>query len=153
MTVEKHTRRTVLTAGGAVAGAAAGAAALAACGSGTGPQAPQPSPAEPGTDAAVSPPGQPLAALSAVPVGEAVALTTQQGQPVIVSRPSDDTVVGFDGKCTHKGCAVAPQGAELRCPCHGSVFDAFTGAVKQGPAKTPLPKLEVKVENDQIISG
>ncbi|WP_010693132.1 Rieske (2Fe-2S) protein [Saccharopolyspora spinosa] len=153
MTFEKHTRRTVLTAGGAVAGAAAGAAALAACGHDTGSQAPESGAAEPSAGAAVPTPGQPLAALSAVPVGEAVALKTQQGQPVIVSRPSDDTVVGFDGKCTHKGCAVAPQGAELRCPCHGSVFDAFTGAVKQGPATTPLPELKVVVENDQIISG
>ncbi len=48
---------------------------------------------------------------------------------------------------------MTPAGAELRCPCHGSLFDAFTGAVKRGPAETSLAAIPVKVENDQIVSG
>lgn len=131
-----------------------GAAALTACGSDTGQPVPgtdnAPSPAEP---APVAPASQSLAALSAVPVGGAIAVKMPTGQNVIISRPDAATVAGFDATCTHNGCTVAPQGTELRCPCHGSVFEAFTGAVKKGPAESPLNTIRVKVENDQIVSG
>ena len=53
--------------------------------------------------------------------------------------------------CTHAGCQVSFQagasGGQLVCPCHGSVFDAKTGAVIQGPAVTPLPRRQVVVRD------
>jgi Rieske Fe-S protein len=154
MTAEKHTRRSVLIAGGVVAGGAVGAAALAACGSDTGQPPPGTGNAPPpGEPAPAAPAGQSLVALSAVPVGGAIAVKMPTGQNMIVSRPDATAVAGFDATCTHNGCTVAPQGTELRCPCHGSIFDAFTGAVKKGPAQAPLNTIRVKVENDQIVSG
>lgn len=124
-----------------------GTVALAACSGGTEPSTGStPPPAAPAA-------GQRLAALSDVPVGGAASITTPEGKAAIVARPNDTTVVAFDAACTHKGCPVAPQGAELRCPCHNSVFDAFTGAVKTGPAQTPLAAITVKVDNDQIVTG
>jgi Rieske Fe-S protein len=142
MTAETHTRRAVLLTGGA----AVGTAALAACAGGA-------EPATGSTPPPAAPAGQRLAALSDVPVGGAASITTPEGKPAIVARPDDTAVVAFDAACTHKGCPVAPQGAELRCPCHGSLFDAFTGAVKSGPAQTPLPAITVKVDNGQIVTG
>ncbi len=55
--------------------------------------------------------------------------------------------------CTHPGCQVAPRGAELVCPCHGSVFAAGTGAVLRGPASKPLPAVAVKVQDGEVVEG
>jgi nitrite reductase/ring-hydroxylating ferredoxin subunit len=47
----------------------------------------------------------------------------------------------FQGRCTHKGGPLS-DGAlicgTVQCPWHGSQFDVHTGAVKCGPAETPL---------------
>jgi len=45
--------------------------------------------------------------------------------------------------CTHMGCTVGlPAGAQITCPCHGSVYD-LDGGNLQGPAVSPLVHLEV----------
>jgi Rieske Fe-S protein len=146
MTAELHSRRTVLTTGAAVAGAAVGAAALTACG-------PSSSGSSPGTAQAPIAAGTPLVALSEVPVGQAKAAKAPDGSDVIVARTSDSAVAAFSAVCTHQGCTVAPKGADLVCPCHGSVFNALTGEVKQGPANKPLPSVQVKVENGKVVTG
>lgn len=48
-------------------------------------------------------------------------------------------VHSVSGQCTHLGCAVAFNDAELSwdCPCHGSRF-ALDGSVLHGPATEPL---------------
>jgi Rieske Fe-S protein len=51
------------------------------------------------------------------------------------------------------GCTVAPAGAELDCPCHGSRYNALTGAVLQGPAPRPLPGVPVHVADGNVIAG
>ncbi|MEC3980976.1 QcrA and Rieske domain-containing protein [Amycolatopsis sp. H20-H5] len=147
MTAEPLSRRTVLTTGAAVAGAAVGAVALTACGSSAG----TPSGGQAGAPAAS--PGQPLTALADIQVGQAKAAKTADGKDVIVARTAETTVAAFSAICTHQGCTVAPQGAELHCPCHGSVFDALTGAVKKGPASSPLPAVAVKVDNGQVVTS
>ncbi|WP_199433177.1 Rieske (2Fe-2S) protein [Qaidamihabitans albus] len=152
MTDRSHTRRTVLTTGAAVAGVAAGGAALAACGNG-GDTSSSGYGDSGGGDSPAPAADQPLAALSDVPVGQGKAVTTPDGQDAIVSRPDETTVAGFSAVCTHQGCKVTPEGAELKCPCHGSVFDAFTGEVKNGPASEPLPAVNVKIENEQIVTA
>ncbi|WP_410669250.1 ubiquinol-cytochrome c reductase iron-sulfur subunit [Amycolatopsis sp. cmx-4-68] len=145
MTAELHSRRTVLSTGAAVAGAAVGAVALTACGSSDDPKS--------GTAQAPIAAGTPLVALSDVPVGQAKAAKAPDGSDVIVARTSESAVAAFSAVCTHQGCAVAPKGADLVCPCHGSVFNALTGEVKQGPAKKPLPPVSVKVENGKVVTG
>lgn len=142
-------RRTVLTGSATVAAAAVGSVALASCGGEAG--GPSPTNGEQPTSGAPS--GQSLASLGEVPVGGATAVTTPEGADAIVSRPSENEVAAFSAICTHQGCKVAPEGTELRCPCHGSVFDAFTGQVRQGPANAPLPEIEVRVENNKIVTA
>lgn len=145
MTSQSHTRRTVLASGAAVAGGAA----LAACGGGDSTSG-----GDTGGAAKPNPPaGEPLAKLADVPVGDSKAVTTPDGAEAIVSRKSETAVSGFSATCTHQGCTVAPAGAELKCPCHGSVFDAFTGEVKNGPAEQPLPKIAVRIDQDSIVAG
>jgi cytochrome b6-f complex iron-sulfur subunit len=39
--------------------------------------------------------------------------------------------------CTHRACLVVPDASALRCPCHGSRFEA-DGTVTKGPATRQL---------------
>jgi Rieske Fe-S protein len=53
--------------------------------------------------------------------------------------------VAFDAVCPHAGCTVGydPGRKVIICPCHGSQFNASTGAVEVGPATTGLKKLGI----------
>ena len=93
-----------------------------------------------------------LAKLADVPVGGAVAAQGPSG-PIIVAQPTAGQVVAHSAVCTHAGCTVAPAGAQLACPCHGSIFDAFTGAVVRGPATAPLAAVPVKVSGQDVVAG
>lgn len=122
------------------AGGASGALALAACSGGGAPAAPPEA-------------GESLADLADVPAGGALALTTSDGVPIVIAQPSAGEVVAFSAICTHQGCTVEVQDAVLRCPCHGSEFDALTGAVMHGPAEDPLPRVAVAVENGTVVTA
>ena len=75
-------------------------------------------------------------------------------QEIVVTRSAGNAVHGFSAVCTHQGCLVAAvSGGEITCPCHGSAFDATTGAVVRGPAQTPLPAVPVKVVNGSVVTG
>ncbi|OQO95165.1 Rieske (2Fe-2S) protein [Saccharomonospora piscinae] len=146
MTGRTHSRRTVLTTGAAVAGTAFGAAALTAC---SGEDSSPGGNDQP--DGSVSP-GTELASLDDVPVGSATSVTTPDGQEAILSRRAENEVTAFSAVCTHQGCTVVAEQSELRCPCHNSTFDPFTGAVRGGPAEAPLPGIEVAIEGDRIVT-
>ncbi|WP_049580189.1 ubiquinol-cytochrome c reductase iron-sulfur subunit [Streptomyces sp. SBT349] len=158
MTATPHTRRSLLAASAATAGALA----LAACGddepgssgSGDGGAAGDSSGGSEGGAASGgsgSAPGS-LAALADVPVGEATAATTPDGEEAFLFRADETTVAAFSAICTHNGCTVQAEGAELACPCHNSRFDAATGEVLGGPAPEPLPAIRVKIEGDRIVA-
>jgi Rieske Fe-S protein len=72
--------------------------------------------------------------------------------PTLVARPTASGVVAFSAVCTHMACTVAVAGREYQCPCHGSAFDAFTGAVLVGPATEPLAPVAVRVVGDQVVA-
>jgi Rieske Fe-S protein len=95
--------------------------------------------------------GAPLAQLSAIPVGGAISAKGANGAPLIIARPTSNTVAAFSAICTHQGCTVAPAGQELDCPCHGSVYNATTGAVINGPALSPLPPVQVTLSGDNVL--
>ena len=156
-------RRSVLTVGAV----GVGTVALAACSQAKSPDSTAPAA---GTSAASTAPGSgtdtgsaaapsssaggaPLAKLSAIKVGEAIPATGPDGAKIIISRPTATTVAAFSAICTHQGCTVAPAGKELDCPCHGSVFNATTGAVVNGPAPRPLPSISVKLSGDDVVAG
>jgi Rieske Fe-S protein len=96
--------------------------------------------------------GHALISLDDIPVGSAKSVRLPDGSPGVVARPSATTAACFSAICTHMGCTVAPKGQELDCPCHGSRYNAFTGAVLQGPAPKPLKKIDVTVANGKVVA-
>jgi cytochrome b6-f complex iron-sulfur subunit len=132
----------------AVAGAG-GLVALTACSSGSSSAAGSDGAGSSGGAAA----GTILTALSDVPVGSAVAAKDGAGKPVLVAQPSAGKVVAFSAICTHQGCTVAPAGTKFQCPCHGSTYDAATGAVLKGPAAAPLTPVTVHVDGVNVVTG
>jgi cytochrome b6-f complex iron-sulfur subunit len=165
-TTDLTSRRAVLTGAGVVLGGAV----LAACGSGSsdgdgdsddsddgsaagGTDTSSGASATAAAGSSDSSSSGALAKLSDVPVGSAISAKGADGKPIIIAQPAKGTVKAFSAICTHQGCTVAPAGAQLHCPCHGSVFNAETGAVIQGPAPSPLPAVAVKVSGDDVVAG
>ncbi|WP_193104786.1 Rieske (2Fe-2S) protein [Brachybacterium sp. FME24] len=64
---------------------------------------------------------------------------------VLLVRGTGDEIAAYSGYCTHNGCALRQETAELECPCHGSKFDAASGEVLVGPATRHLPEVDVVV--------
>ena len=144
------TRRSALAAGAA----GVGVVVLGACGSDEpAPAAKESKASTPATKAPAAAAADPIAALSDVPVGGAISAKDSDGKPIILAQPTAGQVIVFTAICTHTGCTVAPKGKDLDCPCHGSKYNAFTGAVINGPAPRPLAKVDVKVESGQVVAS
>jgi len=95
--------------------------------------------------------GRTLVAVDRVPVGGGVVLEKEK---VVVTRPAPDDVRAFSAVCTHQGCTVdAVADGTIDCPCHGSSFDAATGAVRHGPAARPLPAVAVVVRSGNVFAS
>jgi Rieske Fe-S protein len=95
--------------------------------------------------------GRLLVSLEGVPRGGGVILTNP---PVVVTRAATGDVHAFSAVCTHQGCTVAAvTGGTIDCPCHGSRFDATTGAVRAGPATSPLPPVAVVVRAGKVYTA
>ena len=95
-------------------------------------------------------PGDVVVPLSEVPAGGAYEVSID-GRRVVVSRPTEDTVVAFAARCTHQGCTVRATEEGLVCPCHGSVFDPADGAAVHGPATEPLAPVGVAVRGTDVV--
>ena len=156
MTEPYLTRRAALGAGGA---GLLGAGVLGLAGCRAAPSGG--SPAGSGSDTSTagsqaSPTGPPvsLAKLSEVPVGGSAPASAQvNGNPVVLSQQTAGKVAAFSAICTHMGCTVNAGGPQFHCPCHGSVYDAFTGQVLRGPAPSPLTSIPVKVDGGEIVTS
>jgi len=155
------TRRHIVTVGAAAAVGAAGVTTLAACGGSSGgtgttastsTSAPAADPSS-ATSSATGGSDVALAKVSDVPVGGAISANSAEGKPIILSQPTSGDIVGFSAICTHMGCTVAPAGAQLKCPCHGSVYKASDGSVVNGPAPNPLAPFTVHVSGQDIVEG
>ena len=96
--------------------------------------------------------GQEIAKLSDIPVGGSMSATLD-GKPIILAQPSAGKIVAFTAICTHQGCTVNPDGAVLRCPCHASTYDAFTGKNTGGPAQFPLAAIPVTVSGGAVLAS
>jgi Rieske Fe-S protein len=92
--------------------------------------------------------GRRLTTLDKVPVGGGLIVGK-----VVVTRDAQGDVRGYSATCTHQGCTVdRVQNGRIQCPCHGSAFNASTGAVVQGPATRPLPPVPVVVRDGSVYT-
>ena len=95
--------------------------------------------------------GSVLADVDDIPAGGGLVLADEG---VVLVRDDGEDVHAFSSTCTHQGCPVSEvTGGRIICPCHGSEFDAETGAVVAGPAPSPLPAVDVKVEDGTVLTG
>ena len=81
-----------------------------------------------------------------------VTVVTVAGRKIALAR-SVAGVRAFDGTCTHAKYNLGTSrlvGGDIECPFHGARFNTDTGAVTKGPAKLPLPCIEVQVEGESV---
>jgi Rieske Fe-S protein len=147
---------------GLLKAACAGCAALglAACGGSSTPPADtaDPTSAAPSPTAGAASPTAAAASaaiikLDDIPVGGSVSARAPSGKKLVLARPTETTVVAFSSTCTHQGCTVDAAGKRYECPCHGSVYDAFTGKNLSGPAPSPLPRVAVKIAGTEVVEA
>ena len=101
------------------------------------------------------PPGQRVAAIDGVPVGESVAFTyPDEHEPCLLVRLTASEFVAFGQKCTHLSCAVIPQPAEgnFYCPCHEGRFDLRTGVPIAGPPRRPLTRIVLERRGQDVYA-
>jgi thiosulfate dehydrogenase [quinone] large subunit len=128
-----------------------GTISTAPAGPGTTTTAPAPTTTTPTTaggptTTAPKPAGHRLGPSADVPVGGAAQFTDPaSGAPGLVLQPTAGSFVAFNAICPHAGCTVAFAQSNdiIACPCHGSEFNARTGAVEVGPATRGLTTIRV----------
>ena len=87
----------------------------------------------------------------ALNTSETAVVTSGGRNFAIVLTRTASGVVAFSRSCTHAGVFVSPGSSnQFVCSAHGSVFNASTGAVIEGPAETPLLKYTVSERSGAI---
>lgn len=107
----------------------------------------------PPTTTVPKPAGHRLGPSSDVPVGNAAQFTDPaSGDPGLVLQPAAGSFVAFSAICPHAGCTVAFAKSSdiIACPCHGSEFNARTGAVERGPATRGLTAIPVTAADGNL---
>ena len=123
----------------------------------TAPPAPTAPPTAPPTADAGSSPGTVLATLAACPLNSALNFTTPDtGDTGILVHEPDGSVRAFSNLCTHRPYPVQYDAGSQTfvCPLHLARFDAMTGDVTAGPARSALPIIPVHLDGKgNIIYG
>jgi Rieske Fe-S protein len=92
-----------------------------------------------------------LASTADVPVGGGTVLTAKK---IVITQPQAGSFDAFTAVCTHQGCIVATvSGGTINCPCHGSKFNIANGSVVNGPAASPLARVNIKVQGSSIVQA
>lgn len=102
-----------------------------------------------------APSGGPTVQLSRVAVGGAIKTSDPStGDAVYVLQPQQGRYAALSAVCPHAQCVVSPpKDGKLICPCHGSQFDASTGALLVGPATQGLAGYELTKEGGSLRLG
>ncbi|MDX3006783.1 Rieske (2Fe-2S) protein [Kribbella solani] len=95
--------------------------------------------------------GTVLGPVSDVPVGGGKVFTDAK---VVVTQPTAGQYKGFSAICTHQGNPIGSvENGQIVCPFHNSHFSITDGSPVSGPAATPLPAVNVKVQGTNIIES
>lgn len=72
--------------------------------------------------------------------------------PAMLIHHKNGDWVAFDSVCTHLGCTVQyhPEEDQIKCACHGGVYDAHTGGNVSGPPPKPLTMFKVAVADAHV---
>jgi nitrite reductase/ring-hydroxylating ferredoxin subunit len=95
---------------------------------------------------------RPVAAVTQVPAGHAITVSTASIDAVVIN--DGGAISAVSGICTHLGCKLQPDDADrkLNCPCHQTAF-SWSGKVLYYRLKAAPPNLPVvpsRVNNGQI---
>lgn len=94
--------------------------------------------------------GPVVARLSQLTSGRAVAFDDPiSGDPGVLLKLRDGTIVAYDAVCTHAGCTVEYDRGSgyLICPCHGATFDPGKQAQAiAGPTDQPLATIPIHID-------
>lgn len=78
------------------------------------------------------------------------------GIDVMILR-DDERVFAIGNRCTHQGAPLDRGVARadgpmptVTCPAHGSVFSLEDGAVRRGPAASPVPAYETRISDGSV---
>jgi nitrite reductase/ring-hydroxylating ferredoxin subunit len=76
----------------------------------------------------------------------------QAGGVTVLLVRKEGRLYGLIDRCSHRGCPL--HEGELKddavvCPCHGSTF-RLDGSLVKGPATSPQPALQVRVESGKV---
>lgn len=94
----------------------------------------------------------PVAAVSAIPPGHAMPVSTASVDAVIIN--DDGNISAVSGVCTHLGCKLQPDDTnrKLDCPCHQTAF-GWSGKVlyyRLKVAPESLPRIPSRVNDGQV---
>lgn len=80
------------------------------------------------------------------------AIVKLKGEQVLLIRRSAGEIRALSPICTHRQCYVSYNSTTRRveCGCHHSGFD-LQGRVLYGPAPSPLPRYETRLDGDRIL--
>jgi uncharacterized membrane protein/nitrite reductase/ring-hydroxylating ferredoxin subunit len=76
------------------------------------------------------------------------------GNKRIVLGRTEEGVVAFDDRCSHKGGSLAGGAmicGKVQCPWHGSQFNTLNGNVEAGPAKEAICIYKVEPVNGRLL--
>ena len=95
---------------------------------------------------------RPVAAVSTIPPGHAVPVSTASLDAVIIN--DGGNISALSGVCTHLGCKLQPDDTnrKLDCPCHQTAF-GWSGKVlyyRLKAAPSNLPRIPSRVNDGQV---
>ncbi|MGE5619888.1 MAG: ubiquinol-cytochrome c reductase iron-sulfur subunit [Sphingomonadaceae bacterium] len=96
-----------------------------------------------------------VAGIGDIPEGEALQFhyPTPDDPAILIHLPGG-RFVAYSQLCTHLACAVLWDSGRrvLECPCHEGFFDPETGRVLAGPPPRPLPRIDLRIEGQDLIA-
>jgi nitrite reductase/ring-hydroxylating ferredoxin subunit len=75
------------------------------------------------------------------------------GETIVALARVEGRWFAVEAWCTHAECPLTDgwvEGAAIRCPCHGSLFELATGVVLEGPAEEPLRVYPTRVVGRRV---